>query len=480
MTRLLKKKEIEDMLDFLTPQEGIPYESALSIVNHVKDRFRKQLKVQKVNPKAIPEIKQELEKQYYKTLIQPGECVGIIAAQSIGEKNTQLTLNSFHKAGQSEKSVTTGVPRFQELMSATKKPKLTNCKIYFNSENTIKSLREIVGHTIVGLTLPDVSLTVDVYMEKTREDWYDSFKILYNDNFEKYTSCISIKLNMNKLFEYKLGMKKIADTIDSEYHDVACVFSPNTKGQLDIFIDTSNIVLPEKQILFITSENAPMVYIEQCALPDIEKILLAGISGIREIYYLKENDEWLIETDGSNLRQLMSHPDINEHRTISNNVWDIYHILGIEAARAFLISEFMLIMEGINDCHAMLVVDRMTYGGTIAPISRHTLKYDDSGPMGKASFEECLINFLKAGAYGEIEPTKGVSSSIICGKRAKIGTGMMDLRINIPKLPNPSPVVLDTVRETTGKEVVFPRQQDLSSLIASKMSEKFSVDSVKF
>ena len=98
----------------------------------------------------------------------------------------------------------------------------------------------------------------------------------------------------------------------------------------------------------------------------------------------------------------------------------------------------MSILEGINTCHAKLLVDGMTHGGGISSITRYTLKKDESGPMGKASFEESMDNFLNAAAHGDIEPTKGVSASIVCGKRANIGTGMMELSIDISKLPLPT------------------------------------------
>ena len=92
-------------------------------------------------------------------------------------------------------------------------------------------------------------------------------------------------------------------------------------------------------------------------------------------------------------------------------------------------------MEGINECHAMLLVDRMTHGGSIASITRYTLKKDECGPFGKASFEESLENFMQAGAQGDTESTDGVSASIICGKRSNIGTGMSKLSIDIKNLP---------------------------------------------
>jgi DNA-directed RNA polymerase beta' subunit len=95
----------------------------------------------------------------------------------------------------------------------------------------------------------------------------------------------------------------------------------------------------------------------------------------------------------------------------------------------------MSIMEGINMCHAMILVDRMTHNGTISSITRYTMKKEESGPMGKASFEETMDNFLNAAAEGDKEPTEGVSASIICGKRASIGTGMIKISIDISKLP---------------------------------------------
>jgi DNA-directed RNA polymerase beta' subunit len=122
-------------------------------------------------------------------------------------------------------------------------------------------------------------------------------------------------------------------------------------------------------------------------------------------------------------------------RCITSNVWDIYSALGIEAARQFMIEEFMKSMGGINECHAMLLVDRMTCSGTITSISRYTMRKAESGPFGQASFEETLDNFLKAGVYGQSEPTRGVSASIICGKRAPIGSGICDIQLDVDILP---------------------------------------------
>ena len=110
------------------------------------------------------------------------------------------------------------------------------------------------------------------------------------------------------------------------------------------------------------------------------------ISGIKNIYFTNENNEWFIETDGTNFQELLGHPIVNMEKLQSNNVWDIFETLGIEAAREFLIQEFLNIMDGINICHVKLLVEKMTYSGTISSISRYTLRKDESGPMAKSSW----------------------------------------------------------------------------------------------
>lgn len=356
-------------------------------------------------------------------------------------------VDTFHKAGMSEKTMTSGVPRFQELINATKKPRIVNHKIYFNRGNdSIEELRKTVGHDIIGLCFKDIALSIDICLDKEDEPWYELYKMLYNDNFSKHSNCVSIKLDMDKLFNYRLSMDDIAKYIESDYDDLYCVFSSPKVGQIDIFVDVDNMELPEERICFIDSDNAVEIYLEECVQPVLESMNICGIKGIAEIFYTQgDNGIWFCETNGINSRGISSQfinyknllglSQVDSYKTISNNVWDIYEVLGIEAAREFLINEFMEIMDGINSCHTSLLVDRMTHGGSISSITRYTMKKDESGPFGRASFEETMDNFLNAAAQGEIEPTKGVSASIICGKRASIGTGMIDLCIDFKSLP---------------------------------------------
>ena len=276
-------------------------------------------------------------------------------------------------------------------------------------------------------------------------------------------------------------MQQIADFIHQEYDDLYCVFSPPSDAQMDIFVDISNIELPEGRVSFINSDNIEEIYLEECVQPILEKMNICGIEGITEIFYSQENKEWIVETNGINSRsistqyinfkKLLALDIVDNTRTISNNVWDIYEVLGIEAAREFLIQEFMGIMEGINSCHACLLVDRMTYSGNIASITRYTMKKDESGPFGKASFEETMDNFLNAAVKGEVEPTEGVSASIICGKRANIGTGMADVKIDITKLPLCKPISTKAIADCAKERVMkLSKEKAINKLVNEKLN----------
>jgi DNA-directed RNA polymerase II subunit RPB1 len=444
MTRLLTNEEIDNILDFIKPNPNIPIETGLSVIKKHKQLLKEQLINEKIYPEIIPELKKKIKYFFETSLIQAGESVGVICAQSIGEKQTQTTLNTFHKAGQSEKTMTMGVPRFQELINATKKPKIVNHKIFFkNNTKSITTLRNYINHQIVGLRLKDLISEIEIKIDKNEEIWYKSFRILYGVT-EKYDNCLSIKLNMNKLYEYKITMNYIANFINNKFDDIYCVFSSVKLGKFDIFVDTNNLKLPEERLFFINSNNAVEIYLEEVVQPLLENLILCGIEGITEIFYIKEKDNWVIETNGINSRiiknnyinykKLLALNIVDFEKTLSNNVWDIYEVLGIEAAREFLINEFINIMEGINLCHAYLLVDRMTHNGNISSITRYTMKKEGSGPFGRASFEETMDNFLNAASRGEIEPTEGVSASIICGKLSSIGTGIPELELDIESI----------------------------------------------
>lgn len=436
--RKLTPAEILDILSVIKVYGDIPILTKKSVEKKIKDNLSKQLQSVNIYEEAIPGLKKEIRKNYNQSLVQPGESVGILTAQSIGERQTQMTLNTFHSAGLAIATVVTGVPRFSELLNATKDPKSVISQIYFKRGNeTIQELRKEINYSIREMTLKLLSQDYSIFEETPEKDWYDIFRI-FNPEKPIYKCGISFQLNTDLLFEYSLDMEIIATKIEDEFDDITCICSPNNLGILDVFVDTENIRLPEN-IIFIDDENMVQVYLEEVVIPNLKDIIICGIPGISDFGFKKDGDKWMIETIGCNFPRLLSHDLIDGTKVTSNNMWNIYNTLGIEAAREFLIDEFMGVVSSdgtyINERHVMLLVDIMTFTGNITSISRYGMKREQTGPLAKASFEESLDNFLKAGVYGEIESTNGVSASIMCGKRSQIGTGLCSIMMDIDALP---------------------------------------------
>ena len=438
--RLLNQKEIEDILTIVEINKAIPLDISLNVNNKIKSDFHAQLVKIKIFPELITNLKEQLKQKYEKSAISPGECVGVLMAQSIGESNTQSTLNTFHHAG-AVSNIVLGVSRFVELLNGTKNPKAKICHVYFKTQNdSIKNLRSHIGHSIIQLTLKDLCETTEIFENKENASWYKYYEIMH-DYIPKSKYIIRYKLNQKLRYTYNLTLKIIADKITNEFLDLYCIYSPESLGLIDIFVDTIDITLPEDRILFITKENAPLIYMEEVIIDNLNKLLICGICGIKNIFFKLEPDNlknWMVITEGSNLIELLKHPKIDSVQTTSNDMWEIYKIFGIEAVREFLIEEFENVVTAdgtyINICHIKLLVDIMTFNGTIQSISRYGSKMEDVGPIAKASFEENLHNFFQAALYGISDQMNGVSASIAYGKKSLIGTGMCDLKIDFNKL----------------------------------------------
>lgn len=484
MKRILSPLELENLIDFIKPAPHIPADIADSIVKMHKNRLISQLANLEMYPEILPELKSILEEQFQTSLIQVGESVGILCSQSIGEEQTQSTLNAFHHSGISNAITTKGIPRFEELLNATKNPKVINHTVHFVSDigKSIKNLRKHLGSTIKGFMLGDLSISMKIYLEKEREEWYDIFEEIYGitDLNLIGKNCVQVILDKRKLFEYSITLKQICSVLTENYIDFYCIWSPPSVATIDIYVKTDKIVLNEKKILYITEENKISVYLQEVVLPNLHEIHICGILGIEEVFYRKdsESDRWIIDTTAkipklnNSYCSLLGHPLVDYQKTLSNNVWDIYNILDIEAAREFLIQEFVSIMNGINLCHCILLVDRMTYNGSISSINRYTLKKDEPSPFTRASFEETMDNFVNAAERGECDQTKGVSASIICGKKPNIGTGMSTLMVDmdaIKEIPDPNEKINTELNSDTDSEnelVLVSKPRATSSLLS--------------
>lgn len=396
------------------------------------------------------------------------------------------TLNTFHSAGLAVQTVLSGVPRFLELLNATKEARFSSTRFRLHPSIlgalesshvvapdasdkriptagtlappslSIQDIRNVIRHRIVRLTMKHLIRSWDVFLAPCDEIWYDPFEMLYSDRFRDLDKGVRIHLDQDLLYQHRIRIDELARYLESQFDDIACVFSPQHLGQLDVFIDTSLIrcgidmetrpaPLPNQPSPSLNpflspqweGENPEMFFIEQVFVPRLEEVSVCGIPGIRDYVVQKEEDGHLwVVTQGNNFSMLMGLDWIDQTTASSNNMWDIYNLAGIEATRQFLIDEFRRVISSdgtfIHPSHVSLLVDIMTHQGIILSVSRYGMKKEQTSPLAKASFEECLDHFLTAGFIGEEETIEGVSASIICGKRSKIGTGLCRLVFDPP------------------------------------------------
>lgn len=400
---LLTDSQISELLEIIPLSNSIPSGSAKAFRAKTQSAFRDYLKKVKLRPSKFSRFKDILAKKYRTSIIAPGESVGIICAQSIGQMNTQMTLNSFHHAGISEAAMTAGVPKFQELLSVTRNPKITNTSIFFscrpNTFNDVVSLCNNIKH----LTLKDGVL-----------------------NWCNHGDCVEFHFRWKVLYRYGVYPQDIANRIGKAFGDVD-VEVKRSRG--------SNILA-----LFVNPVSPSLVndaeYINEAVIPPLLDVSISGIQNVDHIFYEKKRteegeEEWFVRTVGSDYEKIMLFPGVDFERTVSNNIWDVYEMLGVEAARESLRQEFSSIMGSINSAHTSILIDRMTYSGLINSISRYTLKNENSSVLGKASFEESLENFLQASLAGSVDSASGNSASIVLGKKSRAGTGFMKLRVDL-------------------------------------------------
>ena len=537
---LLTIPQIDEICALIPLNRGLPVKVAESIVEKIRNKLTVDLKTVKIYPKQFEAFKAEILKYYYTTLAQAGEAVGIITAQSIGERQTQTTLNSFHSAGLTIKTVITGVPRFSELLNATKDPKMVNCLIHMTETfYAIPDIRKRIGNTFVDVNLKRIVLDYDLIKDPL-EKWHYLFCSIYDIDHQRLGWRIRFYLDITKIYEYEITMKLIKKKIESHFENMTVLYTPEWKGILDVFIDEFQHIEPDEEVeeidadvevdvdiveseeeeenpeddeyvieedkgdeksdieedtkpvnLVKTYEDEPteipddiekIIQIEDKILPVLLTINISGISNINEIFFEKRKDEWVVTTEGSNLLGLFEDPLVDKKKTLCNNMWEIYHVFGIEAARQFLIEEFMDVVSSdgtfVNSSHVELLVDMMVFTGSIISISRYGQKKVGSGPISRASFEESLENFLKAGLNGDLETTKGVSASIMLGKLPETGTGVFDLVMDMSQLlqtaPAPAPAPALVPEET--KRSIFKSndvvEKDIPLPVASPATKK--------
>ena len=491
--RKLTKDEKYDITDFLEVDPTMDWETSIEVLQNIRNDIFKQLEDIEIYPSKISKLKEIIKRNYYSSQIQPGQAVGVDAALAIGEPTTQCTLNTFHSAGISAANVTLGVPRFNEILNASKNQKTNMMKIKLLKNYTVlqelrDKCRKIFEEKYIDQCIDSYSIEYCKYnnLDDTEKRWYTAFNVFYNENYKNCTWCIRLKFNKLCMVQYELKMKTVSEIIEKEYKDCFCVFSPDYLSTIDVYIDTSNIDTPsvilenkkrvkrnEEEIvgdrILITEDNKEYFFMKGVALEFILDIKLNGIEGITKTYYRKdpETKEWIVETSGTNMREVMNHPEVDFTHISSNNMWEILGILGIEATRTFLISEITSIISFggtfIDPSHPTLLADSMTSTGTISSVNRYGIGKGGCGVLTPASFEQSHQIMLDAPVKCIKEDLSTVSAAVIVGKHIGIGTGYMDLYTDykkIMKIKTSSDVVFKGDEVEEKKKVSLPLTSD--------------------
>ena len=331
-----------------------------------------------------------------RAMVEPGEAVGVVTAQSIGEPGTQMTLRTFHFAGVKERNVTLGLPRLIELVDARKKPVTPTMDVYLDEEHRVSREKALnVARDIIFTKVADL-------IERSETD---------------YSGILTFHISDSKLSERGCSIEDIMEVLKG----------PKKKYE---------VTLQEaKKIIKISIAGEPDA---QTLLTMKNKLLNARVKGVQDIErvtIVKQDEEWVIQTAGSNLSKIIAIVGIDTSRIITNNVYEVWQTLGIEAARNALIKEVTNTLEEqgleVDMRHIMLVADLMTSKGHLQQIGRHGIAGTKTSVLARAAFEITVPTIAKASLEGQIESLKGVTENVIVGATVPIGTGMVELYMSV-------------------------------------------------
>lgn len=423
----------------------------------------------------LKELWNEIKISFVKALVEPGELVGIIAAQSIGEPTTQMGLNKKHSAGAagSSSNINSGVSRIEELLHYSKNIKTPQTTIYFDDNIcSNKSAVNKINSYLKYLSINELIDYAEIYYDIAKND--ELSKKLKNDNVLNPFFVNNTKAEISSLpfvFRLKLNIEKMHDK-ETTVLDIKTKFISywnknfsNTKNmkkiEKDIFTKISRCAILNNNdyIIHIRFSMSSFNYnmLTEFLKIVINKITLKGIENITDTEMKQENriifdddtgninntKEYIVYTAGINIEKLKYFKGINMYRTFCNDIETTYKFYGIEAARHILLNEFMTTFGSskINHNHMSVLIDMMTHTGNIISIDRHGLNKVDSEPIAKASFEKTMDNFINAAIFNEKDNIKSLSSHIMLGRVIPGGTGAFDILLDTEKLENSEYVI---------------------------------------
>jgi DNA-directed RNA polymerase subunit A" len=361
----------------------------LSVKEELTEKLLKTNEKRNLTISQVDAIIQDVVEEYNRVLVDPGEPVGTVAAQSIGEPGTQMTLSTFHYAGVAEINVTLGLPRIIEIVDMRRKPSTPVMTVFLEEEyknDREKALR--VARLIEGTTVENVARSV-----------------------------IMDVINMNlvvTLDEYKLEDQKISiDDIIKKLKKVKNV--EMTQDGYTLILNPGDVSLMKLRKFAMRVRNTQ----------------LKGIKKIKRALIRKEDGEYVIYTEGSKLTDIFKLEGVDTTRTTTNDVREIHKVLGIEAARNAIIKEIKDTLDeqglDVEVRHIMLLADLMTVDGEPKSIGRHGISGEKSSILARAAFEVTTRHLLEAGKQGMVDSLNGVTENVIIGQPIPVGTGTVEL-----------------------------------------------------
>ncbi len=363
------------------------------IPEKIKEELKKKLRAVriKLSGKKLDAILKKVEEKYEKAKVEPREAVGIVAAQSIGEPGTQMTLRTFHYAGVGAIYITLGLPRIIEIVDARKKPSTPAMKIklageYASDRNNAEELAMEIEETYIR----DIA-KVDAYTEDMS---------------------VWVSLKGKELERRHIEREEVEEKVKGRGTDVLVEAIEDGKLRIHAKNKTYHELLRLEK--------------------DVSDNLVKGIEGIKRAIVRRGPDgEYMLYTEGSALKKVLRIEGVDSRRTTTNNIAEIAEVLGIEAARNAIIEEMMDTLDeqglDVDARHVTLIADAMTMDGEVKQIGRHGLAGEKASVLSRAAFEVTVDNLLEAAMYGETDKLKGVTESVIVGQPIKLGTGAVEL-----------------------------------------------------
>ncbi|UVS70629.1 DNA-directed RNA polymerase subunit A' [Nitrososphaera viennensis] len=398
ISRLIEAEAIVDEGRKATEEaiKKIIEEQGSSLNPRMRASLEKALLENKLSREGVEKVMKKVLDLVDRALAEPGEAIGVVTAQSIGEPGTQMTLRTFHFAGVKERNVTLGLPRLIELVDARKKPVTPTMDIYLDEahrgsrEKALEVAREILFTQVGDL------------IEKSETD---------------YSGVLTFYFSEAKLAERGCTLEEANAVLEG------------TKKKYDVKMSES------KRSIKVTVPDEPDA---QTLLTLKNKLLntrVKGVPDIERVTIVKQDEEWVIQTAGSNLAKVVLVDGVDTSRIATNNVYEIWQTLGIEAARTALVKEVTNTLEEqgleVDVRHIMLVADLMTSKGYLQQIGRHGIAGTKTSVLARAAFEITVPTIARASLEGQVETLRGVTENVIVGATVPVGTGMVDLYMKV-------------------------------------------------